>query len=99
MSFQELKQVTRVFGIELLSEEKHRIIGNPGKRILPVIRSKDGGFLSSYHQSQMKLDDFIEEERFPHKSPSVKSQKNQSSNEDSLLTNSDSLIDFYIRRY
>ena len=98
-SFQELKQVTRVFGIELSSEEKHRIIGKPGKRVLPVIRRKDGGFLSSYHQSQMKLDDFIEEEVFPHKSMSAKTRKIQSSNEGSLLKNSDSLIDFYIRKY
>jgi hypothetical protein len=99
MSFQELKQVTRVFGIELSSEEKHRIIGKPGKRMLPVIRRKDGGFLSSYHKSQMKLDDFNENYAFPHKSTSAKSQKIQSSNEDSLLTNDDSLIDFYIRKY
>jgi hypothetical protein len=99
MSFQELKQVTRVFGIELSSEEKHRIIGKPGKRMLPVIRRKDGGFLSSYHKSQSKIDDFNEKEVFPHKSLSAKSRKIQSSNEDSLLTNDDSLIDFYIRMY
>ena len=99
MSFQELKQVTKVFGINLSSEEKHRIIGKPGKRVLPVIRRKDGGFLSSYHQSQMKLDDFNEKNGFPHKSMSAKSQKIQSSNEESLLKNSDSLIDFYIRKY
>jgi len=99
MSFQELKQVTRVFGIELSSEEKHRIIGKPGKRILPVIRRKDGGFLSSYKESQMKLDDFIEKDVFPHKSLFVKSRKIQSSNEDPLLENGDSLIDFYIRKY
>ena len=99
ISFQELKQVTKTFGIELSSEEKHRIIGKPRKHKLPVIRRKDGGFLSSYSESQMKLDDFNEEEGFPHKSMSVKSQKIQSSNEDSLLTNDDSLIDFYIRKY
>ena len=99
ISFQELKQVTKVFGIELSSEEKHRIIGKLRKHKLPVIRRKDGGFLSSYSESQMKLDDFNEEEGFPHKSMSVKSQKIQSSNEDSLLTTDDSLIDFYIRKY
>ena len=99
ISFQELKQVTKTFGIELSSEEKHRIIGKLRKHKLPVIRRKDGGFLSSYSESQMKLDDFNEEEGFPHKSMSVKSQKIQSSNEDSLLTNDDSLIDFYIRKY
>ena len=98
MSFQELKQVTKVFGINLSSEEKHRIIGKPGKRVLPVIRRKDGGFLSSFQESQMKLDDFNEKDGFPHKSMSAKSQKIQSSNRDSLLENGDSLIDFYIRK-
>ena len=58
-----------------------------------------GGYLSSYSESQMKLDDFNENFVFPHNSMSVKSQKIQSSKEDSLLTNDDSLIDFYIRRY
>jgi len=86
MSFQELKQVTRVFGIELSSEEKHRIIGKPGKRVLPVIRRKDGGFLSSYHKSQSKIDDFIGETGFLGKNGS-------------LLKNDDSLVDFCIRMY
>ena len=75
MSFQELKQVTRVFGIELSSEEKHKFVGKSRKHKLPVIRRKDGGFLSSYSKSQMKLDDFNENYVFPHKSMSANSQK------------------------
>ena len=59
MSFQELKQVTKTFGIELSSEEKHRFVGNPRSKKLPMIRRKDGGFLSSYSKSQCKIDDFI----------------------------------------
>ena len=47
----------------------------------------------------MKLDDFNEKFEFPHNFISVKSQKTQSSNEDYLLTDDDSLIDFYIRKY
>ena len=99
MSFQELKQITKVFGIELSSEEKHKIVGKSRKHKHPVIRRKDGGYLSSYSEFQMKTDDFNENYVFPHKSTTVKSQKIQSSNEDSLLTNDDSLIDFYIRKY
>jgi len=58
MSYQELKQVTKTFGIELSPDEKHKFAGKPKKRMLPVIRRKDGGFLSSYHQNQKNLDEF-----------------------------------------
>jgi len=58
MNFNELKQVTKTFGIELSTEEKHKFTGKPRKHVLPVIRRKDGGFLSSYHESQSKIDDF-----------------------------------------
>jgi hypothetical protein len=64
MSFQELKQVTRVFGIELSSEEKHKYVGTSRRHKLPVIRRKDGGFLSSYHKSQSKIDDYMGETGF-----------------------------------
>jgi len=97
MSFQELKQVTRVFGIELSSEEKHRITGKPGKRILPVIRRKDGGFLSSYIKSQMKLDDFIGKTCFLGKNSSKREQKNHVFKNGSLLENGGSSVDFCIR--
>jgi hypothetical protein len=58
MSFHELKQVTKTFGIELSSEEKHKIVGKTRAQTHPVIRRKDGGFISSYHESQAKIDDF-----------------------------------------
>jgi hypothetical protein len=99
MSFQELKQVTKVFGIELSSEEKHRIIGKPGKRMLPVIRRKDGGFLSSYDKSQLKIDDFMGETGFLGKNSSKREQKNHVFKNGSLLENGDSLVDFFIRMY
>ena len=97
MSFQELKQVTTVFGIELTTEEKHRIIGKPRKYKLSAIHRKESGFLSSYSESQMKLDDFYDKNGFPHNFLSVKSQKNHRSNKASLPKDDDSLIDFYIR--
>ena len=60
MSFQELKQVTKTFGIELSSEEKHRFIGRSKNHKSPVIRRKDGGYLSSFHENQLKIDDYID---------------------------------------
>ena len=98
ISFQELKQVTKTFGIELSSEEKHRIIGKPRKHKLPVIRRKDGGFLSSYHISQCKIDDFMGETGFLGKNSLKNPCKNRVSENDALLTNDDSLAFFYIRR-
>ncbi len=99
MSFQELKQVTRTFGIELSSKEKHKYVVKPRKRVLPVIRRKDGGFLSSYHQNQKNLDDFIDETGFFGKNRLKKSYKNGFSENDVLLKNDDSLAFFYIRKY
>ena len=99
ISFQELKQVTKTFGIELSSEEKHRIIGKPRKHKVPIIRRKDGGFLSSYHKSQCKIDDFMCETGFLGKNSSKNPCKNRVSENDALLTNDDSLAFFYIRRY
>ena len=99
ISFQELKQVTKTFGIELSSEEKHRIIGKPRKHKPPVIRRKDGGFLSSYSESQSRIDDFMGETGFLGKNNLKKVFKDNSSKDDSLLINDDSLAFFYIRRY
>jgi len=45
MSFQELKQITKTFGIELTSEEKHKIVGKNCKHVLPITSGKDGGFI------------------------------------------------------
>ena len=100
MSFQELKQITKTFGIELSSEEKYKIIGKqkPSKKI-PIIRRKDGGFLSSYHNSQSKIDDYMGNKEFFGKNCSKKVCKKDVSVEDSLLSDDVSLAFFYIRRY
>jgi len=55
MNYQELKQVTRVFGIELSTEEKHRFVGKTRKQRFPVIRRKYGGFHSNFHKDQQKI--------------------------------------------
>ena len=99
ISFQELKQVTKTFGIELSSEEKHKFVGKSRRQKLPVIRRKDGGFLSSYHKSQCKIDDFMGETGFLGKNVSKKVCKNCVSEDNVLLKNDDSLAFFYIRRY
>jgi hypothetical protein len=61
MSFQELKQVTKTFGIELSSEERHKFVGKSRKHKFPVISRKDGGFLSSFNKNQLKIDDYMDD--------------------------------------
>jgi len=97
MSFPELKQITKTFGIELSREEKYKFIGKSRKHKLPVIRRKDGGFLSSFHKDQLKIDDYMGETGFLGKNVSKKSCKNRVSDDEVLLTNDDSLAFFYIR--
>jgi hypothetical protein len=99
MSFQELKQITKVFGIELTGEEKHQIIGKKCKNVFPVIRRKDGGFMSSYNNKQFKIDDFLSDIDFIGKKDFKLVSKNHSTNEDSYLEKDDSLAFFYIRKY
>ncbi len=99
ISFQELKQVTKTFGIEFSSEEKHKIIGRTRRHKLPVIRRKEGGFLSSYSESQCKIDDFMGNSGFFGKNDLKNPCKNRVSENDALLTNDDSLAFFYIRKY
>ena len=99
MNYQDLKQVTKVFGIELSSEEKHKFIGKHRNHKLSIIRRKDGGFLSSYHKNQLKIDDYMGETGFFGKNVSKKSGKNSVSDDDVLLRDDDSLAFFYIRMY
>ena len=99
MSFQELKQITKTFGIELSTDEKYKFTGKPRIHKPPVIRRKDGGFLSSYCKDQWKIDDFMGKTGFLGKKVIKKSCKNEVSDDDYLLTNDDSLAFFYIRKY
>jgi hypothetical protein len=99
MSFQELKQITKVFGIELTGEEKHQIVGKNCKNVFPVTRRKDGGFMSSYNNKQFKIDDFLSDNDFIGKNDFKLVSKNHNTNEVSYLEKDDSLAFFYIRKY
>ena len=46
MSFQKLKQITKTYGIELSTEEKYKFTGKTRNQKTPIIRRKDGGYLS-----------------------------------------------------
>lgn len=99
ISYQELKSISKVFGVNLDSGERQRLAKLKENRVFPVIRRKNGGFLSSIKKNQAKLDDFMGENGFLGKFDSVKLQKIHHSKNDSLLENCDSLVDFYIRKY
>lgn len=99
ISYQELKSITKVFGINLDDAEKQSYVKFKDHRVFPVIRKKSGGFLSSNRKSQASLDDFIGETAFLRKNHSKKYKKVQHSQQDSLLINGDSFVDFCIRKY
>lgn len=99
ISYQELKSITKVFGVNLDNGEKQHYVRFKDKRIFPIIRKKTGGFLSSHRESQAKLDDYIDETSFFGKNGSEKPCKVYATNNDSLLENDDSLAFFYIRKY
>ena len=58
ISYQELKSITKVFGVNLDNVEKQNYVKFKDRRAFPIIRKKTGGFLSSYRDSQAKIDDF-----------------------------------------
>jgi len=99
ISYQELKSITKVFGVNLDDGEKQNYIKFDEKRAYPIVRKKSGGFLSSYRKSQASLDDFINETGFLRKNSSKKQKKEQRSQQDSLLGNDDSFVEFCIRSY
>ena len=99
ISYQELKSITKVFGIDLGNGEKQHYVKFKDRRAFPIIRKKTGGFLSSHRESQAKLDDFIGETGFLRKNCSEKRQKVQHPQEDSLLKKIDSFVEFCIRNY
>ncbi len=99
ISYQELKSISKVFGVNLDSMEKHRYVRFKDKRVFPIIRKKTGGFLSSLRKSQTQLDDFVGQSGFLGKNGSLKSRKIQQKISNFLLENDDSLVDFCIRMY
>jgi hypothetical protein len=99
INYHILSQISKVFDVNLSIVEKNDIIGKRSNKIIPVIRKKEGGFMSSYHKFQMKLDDFYENDGLPHKNLLKVHSDIHSPKRDSLLGNDDSLIDFCIRMY
>jgi hypothetical protein len=99
ISYHELSKISKLFNVRLSPIEKDDILGKKSKRILPTIRKKEGGFMSSFRKNQMKLDDFIDQNDFLHRFSSDKSKNNVHSKGDSLLEKLDSFVDFCIRKY
>jgi len=99
ISYHDLAQMSQVFGVNLSSVEKNQFRGKKGKNVLPIIRRKDGGFMSSYKKNQTNLDDFNHDISFLGNFDQNKTQKKHVIENDSLLINDDSLVDFYIRKY
>ena len=99
ISYQELARMSRVFNIDLSNEEKHSFLGKRERRVVPIIRRKEGGFMSSLKKNQLKLDDFISETGFFRKNMLKNRRKNQHVFGSSLLENDDSFVDFCIRNY
>jgi hypothetical protein len=99
LSYQELKSFTKMFGVDLSCDEKHKIVRLPERNILPAIRKKNGGFLSSLKRNQMSLDDFDGENGFLGRNGQRNHRKNQGFKIGSLLENGDSLVDFCTRMY
>ena len=99
ISYHDLARISQVFNVNLLPFEKNQLIGKKEKHALPIIRRKDGGFMSSYKKNQTKLDDFNLDDAFFRKNKISKSQKNHHSKKDSLQGKLDSFVDFYIRGY
>jgi hypothetical protein len=100
ISYQELKSVSKVFGVDLSSEEKHDYARPRKNHMLPVIRKKEGGFLSGLKKNQASLDDFFSENGFLGRKQWYTGGKNHGVQRwESLRENEDSLAFFYIRNY
>jgi hypothetical protein len=100
ISYQELKSFSKVFGVDLSREEKHDYARPRKNPMLPMIRKKEGGFLSSLRKNQASLDDFHGENGFPGRKQRYKRDKKQGvKKQESLRENEDSLAYFYILNY
>ena len=99
LSYQELESITKVFGVDLSRDEKHGYVRPRQNHVIPVIRKKNGGFLSSLKKNQASLDDFTDKNGFLGKNGQRNHRKNQGFKNSSLLENVDSLVDFCIWKY
>jgi hypothetical protein len=99
ISYQELKSITKVFGVDLSKDEKHRYVKPVRNRVIPVIRKENGGFLSSLKKNQAKLDDFTGKDGFLGKNQLKGFRKSKDDKGNFLRENEGSLAFFYIRKY
>jgi len=100
ISYQELKSISKVFGVDLSREEKHEHVRSRKNHVIPLIRKKEGGFLSSLKKNQASLDDFYGKNGFLGRKQWFRREKNHRVlRQESLRENDDSLAFFYIRRY
>lgn len=83
ISYHDLARMSQVFGVNLSPVEKNQLRGKREKRILPIIRRKDGGYMSSYKKSQTNLDDFMDNNGFLGNFVNKNARKNHFSDEDS----------------
>ncbi len=99
ISYRELKSITKVFGINLDTVEKQRIVRFKESRAPPIIRKKNGGYMSSLKKTQARLDDFDNITSFLGKNEIRKKQKMQNTISNLLQEINDSLVELYIRMY
>jgi hypothetical protein len=99
ISYQELKSITKMFGVELSRLEKHDYVKPARNHTIPVIRKEKGGFLSSMKKNQARLDDFTVEDGSLGRNQLKRSRKFRVEKSDALRENEDSLAFFYIRKY
>ena len=95
-----IENSSKVFGVNLSREEKHEYARPRKNHVLPLIRKKEGGFLSSLKKNQASLDDFHDENGFLGRKQWYGREKKQGvQKQRSLRKNEDSLAFFYIRNY
>ena len=99
ISYQELKSITKVFGVDLSKNEKYNYVRPRRNHVIPVIRKEKGGFLSSLKKNQARLDDFMPKERFLGRNRAKRIFKSKDDKDDFLREKEDSLAYFYIRKY
>jgi len=99
ISYQELKSITKVFGVNLDTVEKERIVRFKESRVSPIIRKKNGGYMSSLKKTQARLDDFDNITSFFGKNEIQKKQKIQNTISNLLQEINDSLVELHLRMY
>ena len=56
IKYRDLKALSKLFNVEISVNEKDDLFNRKSKN--PIIRRKDGGFLSSYSKYQTNLEDY-----------------------------------------